>query len=224
MKRTRLPHDYTQEWVQINGFTMTIPEGVFIPRPETEAWVEASLIKYADQLKEVDTVIDLCCGAGIISLMLARAFPHLTIYSLDINPMAIEALQKNIQKNNISSIHPFVSDLFANLPKEATEKPYILFGNPPYVPDGDKQFVIENNIEHEPDIAIFGGGGAGLDLYKNILSQLANMPKPRLLIFELDPRNILTATKYLKAALAPKTTHHWSDSNGWHRTLIAEWY
>lgn len=223
MKHTPLPKDYLQEWVTIQEFTMTIPHGVFIPRPETERWVEAAIIKYREAIKNVTTIVDLCSGSGIISMMLAKEFPHLTIYSLDINPLAIQAQQKNIEKNKLPNIVPIQSDLFVQLPPDITKKPWILFGNPPYVPDTDKQFVIENNIEHEPDIAIFGGGKSGLDVYKKILTQLKTLYPPKLLIFELDPRNILLATKILKKELQPTTIHHWSDVNGWHRTLIAEW-
>lgn len=222
MPVTPIPRDYQQEWTSIQGMEFHVPYGVFIPRPDTEAWLTQVISKYEKQFLSAKTVVDLCSGAGLISAMLAQKFPHLKIISLEINPDAVSAQIKTFAKNNINTVDVRKSDLFESLNKLDLDSNWILISNPPYVPEGDKKYVIENNIEHEPDIAIFGGGKAGLDIFNIIIRQLAQLPTPQFAAFELDPRNILSATQYAKKILPVTVAHHISDINGWHRALILE--
>ena len=222
MVSTPIPRDYLQEWTTIQDLQLTIPYGVFIPRPETEKWVIRASEEYQNTIRQTPVVVDLCSGAGLISMMLAKKFPHISIVSLDINSLAIEAQKKSLLKNQITTVAPRMSDLLEGAQTNELQD-WILFSNPPYVPEGDRQYMKEHNIEHEPQDAIFGGGKSGLDLFQKILEQMQRHTLPKLAFFELDPRNILLATKYAKAALNPTTTHHWSDENGWHRVLVLEW-
>jgi release factor glutamine methyltransferase len=221
MTTTPIPRDYLQEWTTIQGIDFTIPYGVFIPRPETEKWVLRAMQEYRNDILESTVLVDLCSGAGLISMMAAKRFPATTIVSLDINPLAIEAQHKTLSKNSVTTVSPRISDLLTSA-KVSELSNWVLFSNPPYVPEEDRQYMQEHNIEHEPQDAIFGGGKSGLDMFERILEQMKQYALPKVAFFELDPRNILLASKYAKSALNPTSIHHWSDENGWHRVLVLE--
>lgn len=221
MSVTPLPKDYTKEWTEIQGITFTIPYGVFIPRPETEQWLLETFKRYQQLFLSVSTCIDLCSGAGLISATVKKTYPHLSVISLEINPLAVEAQNKTLLKNDLE-VDVRESDVFSALKVDDLGTSWILLANPPYVPEADREYMAQNNIEHEPPTAIFGGGKNGLDIFKRILAELSTLPRPKLAVFELDPRNILQATKLLKEKFSKVICHNITDTNGWHRALVVE--
>ena len=56
---------------------------------------------------EGDVVIDIGSHVGIISIILAKLNPELTIYAFEPLPSNFSMLLKNIEENNISNIKPF---------------------------------------------------------------------------------------------------------------------
>lgn len=85
-----------------------------------------------DYLSEIDltnqTLLELGCGSGIISLFAASKGADVT--ASDINPTAIDFLRSSAEKNGLK-VDAVVSDLFLNIEKK--EFDYIII-NPPYYP------------------------------------------------------------------------------------------
>jgi len=54
-----------------------------------------------------DTVLDIGANVGSVSIMLAKKYPFLQIYSYEAHPINYQNLQKNIQENNIKNIKAF---------------------------------------------------------------------------------------------------------------------
>lgn len=73
------------------------------------------------------SILELGAGNGLISLYLAKN-KGCTVYSSDINPIAVKGLEENARSNHVM-IQAMVSDLFDDLP--AVTFDYI-FVNPPY--------------------------------------------------------------------------------------------
>jgi release factor glutamine methyltransferase len=220
MSSTPIPRDYLQDWTTIQDIDFKIPYGVFIPRPETEYWVLKALKQQKTEFESANSIVDLCSGTGLIGMMIAKHFPSKTILSIDINPLAIEAQHQTFQKNSITNVTTYFGNLFEALPKDSIITHWILLCNPPYVPDSDKNLIIQNNLEHEPANAIFGEGVDGLDIFYKIIDQLKDLPLPTLACFELDPRNIEIAQRYVVTNLETKSTEIINDSNGLKRVLL----
>jgi release factor glutamine methyltransferase len=70
--------------------------------------------------------LELGCGSGLISLYAQKKGAKVT--STDINPIAIEYLQKNSARNN-APVTIILSDLFQNIPEQTFD---IIAINPPY--------------------------------------------------------------------------------------------
>lgn len=106
-------------------------------------------------------ILDMCCGIGVIGLILADNFKTSTIDMCDINKTAVELTLKNTQENNINNVNNvFVSNLFENV-KNSYD---IVVSNPP-IKTGKKilfQFA-EDSIKHIND-----GGYLVLVIKKNL--------------------------------------------------------
>lgn len=83
-----------------------------------------------DQIKQFQlhkkTLFEPGCGSGLISIYAAKKGAIAT--ASDINPVAIEFLQKNAKDNNVA-LNMIQSDLFENIPEQQFD---IIAINPPY--------------------------------------------------------------------------------------------
>ncbi|NLE03552.1 MAG: class I SAM-dependent methyltransferase family protein [Crenarchaeota archaeon] len=77
----------------------------FSPRLSQEHWRISSLVKNGE------TVIDLFAGVGPFVIPIAKKFPDVKIYAIDINPDAVEYLKINMKINKIKDqIVPIIGD------------------------------------------------------------------------------------------------------------------
>jgi release factor glutamine methyltransferase len=183
------PLDYLLPYTTINGYKFSLNENVLIPRPETEQLLE--IIEKSENLPE--TLIDVGTGGGFISICLSEVFEN--IIATDISAEALDVARSNIVQNNILNITTVESDLLEKVKIPSND--YWLVANLPYVPMIDKEVKGQNNVEYEPEIAIFADRN-GLGLWYKLMKQLLKLEtKPEKLFFELDSRNISEAGRFL---------------------------
>lgn len=72
----------------------------FSPRLATEHW------RIAQMVKEDEIIIDMFCGVGPFSILIARHRNPKKVYALDVNDVAIHYLKRNIERNKLSNISP----------------------------------------------------------------------------------------------------------------------
>ncbi|MHA2062317.1 MAG: class I SAM-dependent methyltransferase, partial [Candidatus Sifarchaeia archaeon] len=85
-------------------FAVDVTKAFFSPRLSTEHNRVASLVK------PNETVIDMFCGIGPFSILIARKVVS-NVYAIDVNPNAIEYLVKNIKLNKLrGTIVSYVGD------------------------------------------------------------------------------------------------------------------
>ena len=106
--------------------------------------------------KHVDSVLEIGCGAGFISVWISRFAKKVT--STDINKQALKIMQFNARLNNINNINPIYSDVYSNI----NQKYDVIISNPPYMflPIKDKKRIYAY------------GGHLGLDILTKILIDL----------------------------------------------------
>ncbi|UCE37408.1 MAG: class I SAM-dependent methyltransferase family protein [Thermoplasmata archaeon] len=83
----------------------------FSPRLATEHW------RIAQMVEDGDVVIDMFCGIGPFSILIAKNRKPKMIYAIDINEKAIGYLRKNIERNKVSNIEPTHGDSKVIVPK-----------------------------------------------------------------------------------------------------------
>ena len=169
-RAARMPTAYLIGKKEFFGWEFVVGPGVLIPRPETELLVEA----VADLLKpykdEKVKVLDLGTGSGIIAVCLARMFPNLMIYAVDISEDALKIARENIDRHKVNEqVILLQGDLFAPLLNLTERELFIIVTNPPYIPTGEIS-KLAPEIAYEPILAL-DGGSDGLYFYRRILQK-----------------------------------------------------
>ena len=94
------------------------------------------------------------CGSGLISIYAAKKGANVT--ATDINPIAIEFLNKNAEQNEVG-LEVIQSDLFTNIPKQQFD---IIAINPPYYkkkPESAKEYAWYCGENGEYFLSLFEG-------------------------------------------------------------------
>lgn len=217
-----IPLDYLLGEIKILGLEIAITNHTLIPREETEDWVAKfkNLITESKNYK-TDTLVDLGTGSGLIGLSLAGIYDK--VWLVDISIKALKVARRNATVNGIKNVQLLKCDgldskLMAKLNKSKTLD-WHLVANLPYLPESDSKHKIENKIEFEPSIALYSGND-GLDLFRKVVFQIDQMVnKPKIAIWELDPRNIKDAKEFLDQI--GYVSNIWKDKNGQERVLAS---
>ena len=126
------PLQYLLGTVPFGELELKTKEPVFIPRPETEEWVLQIPELCARHALSPKKILDMCCGSGSITLLLAHLFPDAQCTGIDISPAAVELAHENKKKNNISNAEFFQGDVLTKL--SCYDKQYdVVVTNPPYL-------------------------------------------------------------------------------------------
>lgn len=157
---------------------------VFIPRPDTETLVEA-VLEVLRPLSGPLTVAELGTGSGCIAVSVAHFLPQAQVIATDLSPAALELARENARLNGVNGRVRFLegADLEPLRAAEALEKLVAVVSNPPYIPHGEIANLEPEVGVAEPRLAL-DGGTDGLDFYRRVLPQLAQLPRLRLAAFE----------------------------------------
>lgn len=100
-------------------------------------------------------VLDIGCGTGLLSLMLAQKSKNLQITAIEIGEDAVLDASENIQesrfRNQISLVHQSVQDFS----KKSEEKFDLIVCNPPFYQNNLKSEISSKNIAHHADELTF---------------------------------------------------------------------
>jgi len=222
------PLDYVLNKTPIGNYTFHIPPTVFIPREETELILPKLRQKMDWWMKECKhnkpevNGMDMCCGTGFLGINIADTVN--SMWFVDISKEAVKTTTQNIQENSIQSTRVIHSDLFSSVDLfdvSKNVKDWIFVCNPPYVPEIDKKDVVKNNIQYEPELALFSGED-GLDFFKQCISNLNKFEKkPGFIFFELDPRNVQKAFQCFVERYPGYKAEIWQDCWERERFLVA---
>ena len=189
----REPICYITNSIEFYGNNFFIDERVLAPRVETETIVE-NAIKSAPKHSRL---IDIGTGSGAIAISIAKERPDLEITATEISQDALDVATQNattlIKNHNIQFIK---SDLFNNV--EGVYETVVT--NLPYV-SLDNIDNMKPEVKKEPAVALYGGSGDGLDLYRKFYKQLPDYIKPRSMVYhESDPWQHEALIKLAKSA------------------------
>jgi len=84
-------------------------------------WVEKKTIMNALNLKSEDIVLDVGCGTGRFTRMIAKKCRK--VYGIDFSPKSVEVLKEKAKEEGLKNIEPFICDITKPLPiKEKVDK------------------------------------------------------------------------------------------------------
>jgi len=146
------------------GLSFEVSPAVLIPRPETELLVEAVLQRFPDGA--AFDIADVGTGSGCVAIAIAHERHAATVTATDISEEALAVASRNAAALGVAGHVRFVAgDLLAPL----TGLFDVIAANPPYVVDRSRPALQPEVRDHEPDVALFGGGD-GLQLIERLVN------------------------------------------------------
>ncbi|KMY55680.1 SAM-dependent methyltransferase [Bacillus sp. FJAT-27231] len=204
------------------GRNFAVNGDVLIPRPETEELIWhtlESLSQHFHQKKEMQ-MADIGTGSGAIAITMKLERPHLTVYASDLSEKAL-----NTAKQNSEALHADIEFLHGDLLGPFIERGIkldIVLSNPPYIPLTDRKELSSVVVDHEPELALFGGED-GLDIYRRLCEQLPHVLNPRALIgFEIGAGQGKAVSALLQGAFPQAVVEVKNDINGKDRMVFAK--
>jgi release factor glutamine methyltransferase len=145
-RRAREPVAYVLGKRAFRYIELTVDPRVLVPRPESEALVEAALT-----LPSGARVVDVGTGSGAIALALKHERPDLEVLGTDVSPDALAVARANARMLGLDVT--FVQgDLLDTVPGDLDA----VLSNPPYVAKRDLP-TLQPEVTAEPEVAVFGG-------------------------------------------------------------------
>jgi release factor glutamine methyltransferase len=182
-------------WAEFAGMRLRVEPGVFVPRHRTELLAERA----AQAARPEATVLDLCCGVGAIGAVVLQRVPGVRLFAADIEPAAVRCARANLGPDG----RVFEGDLFSALPGALRGTFDVIAVNAPYVPTREIPRMPPEARDHEPAVAL-DGGGDGLDVHRRIAAEAADWLTPGgvLLIEASDEQAPVSAALFEAAGLA----------------------
>jgi len=161
------PIQYILSKADFYGEFFEVDESVLIPRQETEELVDLIIKKHASSfgLK----VIDIGTGSGCIPIILSKHLNQAQVTTVDISKEAINTAKKNAQRLG-ETIHFINADILEWDYVFSDQRYDIIVSNPPYITPNEKQYMQQNVIAYEPELALFIEESAPLIFYDVISS------------------------------------------------------
>ncbi|AXH98006.1 peptide chain release factor N(5)-glutamine methyltransferase [Ornithinimicrobium avium] len=200
-RASRVPLQHLTGTAHFAGLELAVGPGVFVPRPETEVLVGLAL----EALEGVErpTVVDLCTGSGAVALAVARARSDARVGAVELSAKAHGYAVTNVRRTALPV------DLRLGRAQEAFPELVgavdVVTANPPYIPPDAVPVDVEVR-EHDPELALYGGGEDGLEVPLQVAARAALLLRPGgvLLMEHADVQG-----ESLSAALAAQGT--WSQ-------------
>lgn len=153
-----------------------VDQSTLIPRPDSEAVVEAVLgeLRQRPGLEAMPhKLLDLGTGSGCLLLSLLSELPNAYGVGTDVNGNALNVARRNAAKFGLDHRVAFYCSSWGN---DIQDHFNIIVANPPYIPDRELLDLPRDVFQFEPRIALCGGQD-GLDAYRQMAKDV-----PRLLL------------------------------------------
>jgi release factor glutamine methyltransferase len=179
----RVPLQHLVGTAPFRRIELAVGPGVFVPRAETElsAGIAVEAAGQVSRDEHPPLVVDLCTGSGAIALAVADEVPDARVVAVELDPGALVWAARNIERLGLGhrvDLRPgdaVRSDehLLADLVGEVD----VLAANPPYIPP-DAEPTEPEVRDHDPALALYGGGDDGLATARGVVAAAARLLRP----------------------------------------------
>ncbi len=192
-------------------------------------------------------IVDVGTGSGCIAIALAKELPGAQIVATDISAAALAVARRNAARHAFSDCIRFIEcnlldgDIISDTSTSAAQAQHaaplqglvtphgtalagsfdLIVSNPPYVGRNEKDSLMREVRDHEPEVALFGGE-EGYEIYAELIAQAAQHLKPGgILVLELG-HNSLPAVQPLLDLPNWTNVGVTKDLAGFDRVIAAE--
>jgi release factor glutamine methyltransferase len=152
---------------------LAVSPATLIPRPDSEAVVEAALAAFPDLAAPL-RVLDLGTGTGCLLLAVLAERPLAFGIGVDLAPEAAALAAANARRNGLAGRAAFLAGDWAAALAGRFD---LVLSNPPYIESAVIPTLMPEVARHEPARAL-DGGADGLDAYRRILAALPALLAP----------------------------------------------
>lgn len=131
------------------GLQVNVNTHVLIPRPETEALVDAK-----EGWTHGHRILDMCTGSGCIALAHKHFFPNAEVEAWDLSAEALHVARENFQHHSCAVTTRQV-DLLTPESWPQVDGFDLIVSNPPYVCDRERSEMEPHVLNYEPRLALF---------------------------------------------------------------------
>jgi release factor glutamine methyltransferase len=193
------------------GRRFRVTPAVLIPRPDTEALVDAALAWARQRGAPAPLrIADAGTGSGCIALTLCAELPVATAVACDVSAEALAVAGDNAERLGVADRVTLVQgEWTAPLRQHA---PFdMLLSNPPYVTEAEVDELAEDVRNYEPRAAL-AAGPDGMSAYRALLADAAQLLAPAAYVaVEVDPRRAAAVAALLAATLPAATIRRLPD-------------
>ena len=195
-------------WARFCGLRIAVAPGVFVPRRRTELLVPEAIRVVQWEVAQIShdrqplatglpVVVELCCGtAAVAAAIRAGVGGELEVHAADIDPAATACARQNLGESG--RVH--TGDLYDVLPPDLRGRVDVLVANAPYVPTAEIALMPPEARDHEPRVAL-DGGGEGLDVQRRLIETATEWLTPGgHLLVETSRRQTTVALAAFEAA------------------------
>jgi release factor glutamine methyltransferase len=204
MVRRRRAGEPLQYVLGIWGFRrleLVVDRRVLIPRPETEAVVEAALAELRRLDRRTPLAVDLGTGSGAIALSVALEVPEARVWGTDRSDEALAVARANLSGMGArvaTRVRLAAGDWFGALPAELRGTVDVVIANPPYV--ADHESLPPEVAGWEPAAALYAGP-TGLEAVAEIVTAARSwLRRPGAVVVEIAPHQAPRAVELARAA------------------------
>lgn len=167
-RSARVPLQHLTGTAHFAGLELSVGPGVFVPRPETEVLVGLALEALEGTQEPV--VVDLCTGSGAVALAVAHARPDARVGAVELTEEAHGYAVTNVARTGLPVDLRLgrAQDAFPELDGAVD----LVTSNPPYIPPDAVPVDVEVR-EHDPELALYGGGRDGLEVPLEVAARAA---------------------------------------------------
>lgn len=224
-RRRREPLQHLVGHAAFRHLDLEVRPGVFVPRPETEVVAQHAIDAAACLGKALPVLVDLCTGAGGIALALATEVPTAIVYAADASPEAVALTLRNAERNGVSPerLRVRVADVREQgLYDELAGGVAVVVSNPPYIPP-DAVPIDPEVRDHDPDLALYGGGVDGLEIPGAVVALATRLLRSggMLVMEHAEVQAVAVRTLVREAGFVDERT--FGDLTGRERGVLARW-
>jgi release factor glutamine methyltransferase len=223
----RVPLQHLTGTAGFRRLSLDVGPGVFVPRPETELLAGLG-IDEANRLVDAGApqvlVVDLCTGSGAVALSVADEVHRAQVIGLEVDPAAVGWAARNLERlalaDRVEIRTGDVAGAAGGLLADVAGRVDVVLANPPYIPPGMVPTEPEAR-DHDPYVALYGGGTDGLDVPRAVVATAAALLRAGGL-FAMEHADVQgDAARALVAGAAWTGARTLHDLAGRPRTLLA---
>ncbi len=178
------------------SLSFKVDRDVLTPRPDSEILVEAGLARMPDR-ERAWRVLDLGTGSGAIAISLAHERPRARITATDISAKALQVARSNADELRVGENLRFLEgSLFEPIEGERFD---LIVSNPPYLARASAGSLAPE-LEHEPELALFGGEDGYAVLRPFAAGVLERLEPGGWVAVEVDPGQVAAVSGWFSEA------------------------